>query len=179
MITPVSITTESLTLREFTREDVGKVFQMSREKGIQEWIPDQVYQSKAQATEVIEYLLKQYRAGISPKEAPIVLGIVLQSDRDLIGHVGLSPIAGGEVEIGYAIESSRQGKGYATEAVRAMVQWGLSRFGLPCILGIVSVENKESCRVLEKAGFTLYQEKTGSLHRRQTRIRTYRHVRNA
>ncbi|MFC1853909.1 hypothetical protein ACFL27_27310 [candidate division CSSED10-310 bacterium] len=44
---------------------------------------------------------------------------------------------------------------------------------LPKILGIVASGNAGSCRVLEKSGFILAQEETGSLHGWHKVIRTY------
>jgi RimJ/RimL family protein N-acetyltransferase len=57
--------------------------------------------------------------------------------------------------------------------VAAMSRWGLRRFGLPLILGIVAADNVASCRVLQRAGYELAQETEGSLHGRQGLVRTY------
>ena len=166
------IHTTSLALREFTKEDVPKVFMMSLESGMRNWIPDQVFRSEEQAREVLDYLMGQYRDLQSPARAPCVLGICLRDSRRLIGHVGLSPLRG-HAELGYAIEDKEQGRGYATQAASAMARWGHKTFGMPKILGIVASGNLGSCRVLEKSGFVLAQEEVGSLHGWHGVIRTY------
>jgi RimJ/RimL family protein N-acetyltransferase len=89
-----------------------------------------------------------------------------------VGHVGLSPLRE-SVEVGYAIEEQRQGKGLASRAVVAMSEWGLRRFELTHILGIVAADNLASWRVLERAGYELVQEVEGDLHGRHGLIRTY------
>lgn len=166
------IHTTSLVLREFTKEDVPKVYMMSIESCMRDWIPDQVYRGEEHTNEVLEYLMSQYRDLQSPARTPYVLGVWLQHAGKLIGHVGLSPLRGC-VEIGYAIEDKEQGHGYATQAVSAMAKWGHEACGLPKILGIVATGNVGSCRVLEKSGFVLAQEETGSLHGWHGVIRTY------
>lgn len=59
----------------------------------------------------------------------------------------------GEVEIGYGILDEFQGRGYATEAVRAMCSWGFSMPGCYFIQAQTEEGNRASERVLEKCGF--------------------------
>lgn len=151
---------------------------MSREYGIRAWIPDQVYESEGTAADVLEDLIAQYEDPGTPALAPYVLGVCLKGSSELIGHVGLSPL-GNQVEIGYAIEDKHQGRGVASEAVTAMSEWGIRRFRLPLILGIVASENIASCRVLENAGFVLADESMGWLHGKRRLVRTYHRGRRA
>jgi len=62
-------------------------------------------------------------------------------------------IADGSSEIGYGIEDEYQGKGYATEAVAALVNWALYHPGVTCVTAEAEESNLASIRVLEKAGF--------------------------
>ncbi len=68
-------------------------------------------------------------------------------------------------------------EGLASQAVRAMSEWALTRFGLPRILGVVATDNAASCKVLENAGFELIGESMGKLHGRCGLVRTYEIVR--
>lgn len=167
------ITGEKVFLRKFALTDAGKIFQMSIEEGMKQWIPDQVYDDINQAREVLEFLIEQYDSEAGPVEVPIVLGVCLNENNELIGHVGLSPVDGG-VEIGYAIEESQQRKGYASDAVKTVCNWGKTFYGLEKIAGIVAAENTGSCRVLEKAGFRLLEEKLHSLHGKRRMVKFYR-----
>jgi len=146
------ISTSRLTLRTFMLADVAKLFAMSVEEGMRRWIPDQVYRDERHAEQVIRALMAHTELVPDPRARPYVLGIELEETGSLIGHVGLSA-ARGSVEIGYAVEQHYQGIGLATEAVTAMSRWGLVELGLPEVLGIVAVDNLQSRRVLEKAGF--------------------------
>jgi ribosomal-protein-alanine N-acetyltransferase len=166
------VRTRLLILRRLVPEDAHKVFVMSREPGIQRWLPDQVYVKEAAALDVLRYLIAQYEDPGTPVCAPYVLGVCLRSSSELIGHVGLSPL-GKQVEVGYAIEEKYQRRGFASEAVTAMSEWGIRRFDLPLVLGIVASENAGSCKVLERAGFVLFEESMGCLHGRRGLVRTY------
>ncbi|HEX4450422.1 MAG TPA: GNAT family N-acetyltransferase [Kofleriaceae bacterium] len=140
------IATARLRLRPLTVADAPKLFAMSQAAGMRRWIPDQVYRDEAHAAEVVASLADFAAQAFDPRARPFVLGI--EHDRELVGHVGLSPCRG-SVEVGYAIEDAHQGRGLASEAVRAMVEWAQ----LPEVLGIVAADNVASARVLEKAGF--------------------------
>lgn len=59
------------------------------------------------------------------------------------------------VEIGYSIMPSFQGRGLATELVRALVEHGFSTAGVLRVVAHTTPENAGSVRVLEKAGFRL------------------------
>ena len=171
LTTKIAIAASKLSL-QIELEDAAKVFAMSQEPGIRKWIPDQVYKDERNAIEVLQYLIAQYRDKEAPARTPCVLGICLKSSSELIGHVGLSPL-GSQIEIGYAIEVKYQNRGYASQAVTAMSEWGIQYFSLPLIVGVVSSENASSCGVLEHAGFSLAKEAMGQLHGRKGIVRTY------
>ena len=59
----------------------------------------------------------------------------------------------GSVEIGYGISEEYQGRGYATEAVDAMVSWALRQPEVGRVEAETEPDNKASQRVLEKCGF--------------------------
>jgi len=59
------------------------------------------------------------------------------------------------MEIGYAIAPSERGKGYCTEAAQLMVDHLFLSKDVSRIQATISVRNKASERVLEKAGFTM------------------------
>ncbi len=160
-------------LREFSATDDQKVYFMSREAGMAKWIPDQVYEDLEETRQVLSFLMEQYRPAANPAAVPIVFAVVLSDNHELIGHVGLSPIEGG-VEIGYAIESCRQNSGYASEAVRLVVDWAFKQFGLDSIYGIVAGENMASARVLEKAGFDFCERRVQPYHGKDTEVIIYR-----
>lgn len=57
-------------------------------------------------------------------------------------------------QIGYTIARSHWGRGFATEAVVALVRYAFGAFPFHRITASADPRNSASCRVLEKAGFT-------------------------
>jgi ribosomal-protein-alanine N-acetyltransferase len=80
--------------------------------------------------------------------------IVRQDNREVVGSVafGGRPDAGGAVLIGYAMYPGREGKGYATEAVRAMVDWAFAQPGVKVVRALAPVWNTPAVHVAEKVG---------------------------
>src|SRR5579859_4261730 len=64
----------------------------------------------------------------------------------------------GAPEIGWVFVTRSHGKGYATEAVRAVVAWGDEHFGARQTGCIIQPENLASIRVAEKCGYRKSQE---------------------
>jgi RimJ/RimL family protein N-acetyltransferase len=65
----------------------------------------------------------------------------------------LEPSILGVPEIGWVLAPHAQGKGYATEAVRAVVGWGDNHFPAARTVCLIHPENLRSIRVAEKCGY--------------------------
>ena len=59
----------------------------------------------------------------------------------------------GVLEIGYGTNDGYEGRGYATEAVSAVVQWAAAQPGVKTIEAETGADNTASQRVLAKSGF--------------------------
>lgn len=84
----------------------------------------------------------------------------------LVGDIGLSLVDGepGVVKMGYTIAPAFQGRGYGTEAVRALIAYAFGRLGAQAVRAYASAENAASIRVLEKVGMRLverYERRSG------------------
>lgn len=82
--------------------------------------------------------------------------MVRDADGHAVGGIGFHrpPEGDGHVEIGYDLTPDARGQGYATEAVRALTEWALSRDGVHTVVAHTDPDNTASQRVLERAGFT-------------------------
>jgi RimJ/RimL family protein N-acetyltransferase len=80
--------------------------------------------------------------------------VVRQDNREAVGSVafGGKPDAAGAVLVGYAMYPTREGKGYATEAVRAMVAWAFAQPGVRIVRALAPVWNTPAVHVAEKVG---------------------------
>jgi len=75
-------------------------------------------------------------------------------DDVVVGEIGGGVIAPGVVEIGYAVVASCWGRGYATDAVRALVERARGIADVHRIIAHTPLDRPASGRVLAKAGFT-------------------------
>lgn len=82
------------------------------------------------------------------------LAITRGDDGRLIGNCGirLRSLQSREADIGYELAPDHWGRGYATEAARALLRYGFAERGLHRIVANCVAENVGSARVLEKIG---------------------------
>lgn len=82
--------------------------------------------------------------------------VLLRDGGELIGFCGLNhmPDVEGrpETEVGYRLARAHWGRGYATEAVRAVRDHALHELGLRRLVALIDPGNAASIRVAEKAG---------------------------
>ena len=83
----------------------------------------------------------------------------------VVGDIGFMgpPGEDGDVEIGYCVIPDRRGRGYAGEAVAALVAWALTQPGVGSVSARCDVLNVPSIRVLERAGFLRSSESDGQI----------------
>ena len=75
------------------------------------------------------------------------------SERNFLGWVLLRPLPGySDVEIGYRFKRTAWGKGYATEAATAVLNYGFDTVNLDEIVAVIHAENERSQRVIKKLG---------------------------
>ena len=90
---------------------------------------------------------------VSPGAEPTRL-VVHAADRTLIGETGVHgpPDGSGTIEVGHSIVPAYRGKGFATEATRALIRHSLDRPAIRCVTAECLDDNVASLRVLEKLG---------------------------
>lgn len=90
--------------------------------------------------------------------------IVRESDRVVMGEIAICglPNENREVEVGYGLNPRFQGKGYMTEAVKAISQWALSQKNVEYVMAETN-NNEKSENTLTAAGFTKYKQNEDSI----------------
>lgn len=86
----------------------------------------------------------------------------LRSTGELIGRAGTNHPARPDwpgIEVGWAFDPSHWGRGYATEAGRAAVEWAFANHGVPELVSCILPENTASQAVAHRLGFTLREER--------------------
>ena len=81
--------------------------------------------------------------------------VIRREDRLAVGSMGFKapPDTTGTVEIGYAVNRSQRGRGYATEMAGALVAWAFTQPGVQRVTAECLARNAASARVLEKLRF--------------------------
>ncbi|MFS4109743.1 GNAT family N-acetyltransferase [Streptomyces sp. PD-S100-1] len=99
-------------------------------------------------------ITKAYLDGVHRPEWGM-FALVRREDGRAVGAIGFhgGPDGDGRAEIGYDLAESARGRGYATEAVRALSAWALARDDVRALLATVERDNVPSQRVLARAGF--------------------------
>lgn len=135
----MDIRTQRLHLTELEMSMAQQMHENSLDEDNRRFVPDEVFETVAEAEETIAYLLSCRASGEGPQVFPILL-----EEKGCIGYVQAVPLTESQWEIGYHIGKAYTGRGYATEAVKAF---------LPAIMGICLAENRASVQVMEKCGF--------------------------
>lgn len=89
----------------------------------------------------------------------VQLSVIERASGRLVGDVGLCGIPGepGVVKVGYTIAPPYQGRGYGTEAMRALVAFAFDELGVEVVRAYADAENVASHRVAEKIGMRLVE----------------------
>ena len=83
--------------------------------------------------------------------------MIRKDTKDAVGSVGFGggPDEEGAVMIGYATYPNIEGRGFATEAAGALVDWALAQPGVARVCASLPPDNAAAIRVAEKLGMSL------------------------
>jgi len=99
---------------------------------------------------------KEFVDGLYKDDNNIILGIVLKENNSLIGNIGLHKISSTHrnAELGIFIGDKRQwSKGYGTEAMKLVINYGFDQLNLHRIYLTVFDFNVRAMKTYEKVGF--------------------------
>lgn len=86
------------------------------------------------------------------------LMMIEKGSGELVGHCGIkrvdNPLARnqGDHEVGWLVREDRWRRGYAEEAMRAVLDWAFGRVGAPHVVALTSALNAPSWKLMEKLG---------------------------
>jgi RimJ/RimL family protein N-acetyltransferase len=152
------ITTSRLTLRRWRSDDIEPFAALCGDPEVMRYIGPGETRTTSQAAasiDAFERMWDERRYGL--------FAVELTASGRLIGFAGLSephflPEIMPAVEIGWRFARDTWGKGYATEAARAALDFGLVKLGLPEIVSIHQVGNDASGNIMRKLGMRFDRE---------------------
>ncbi|SFC00738.1 GNAT family N-acetyltransferase [Massilia yuzhufengensis] len=147
--TPI-LTTDRLTLRPLTMPDAADLFAVFADPLVVRYWSAEPWTSVSFAETAIRQALDAYRDG-----SEVRFGIELADTGVLAGTVNLHHFfpQNRRCEIGYALASAYWGKGYATEALEAALDYGFHELRLNRVEADIDPRNAASAAVLERMGF--------------------------
>jgi ribosomal-protein-alanine N-acetyltransferase len=144
--------TARLRLRQLTHDDAAGMMAIFGDAQVLRFLDSPPVDTRDKAIEMIDWLNREYEVKGEPQ-----WGISLLDADALIGMCGVYAwdTQSRHVDIGYHVLPTEWGKGYATEAARAMVHYCFHSLDVHRIQADITEGNIASERVLLKCGFTV------------------------
>ena len=147
----IAASTERLVLRGLEEGDAENILLLNSDPEVLRYVHDVPYANAETARKWIADIGKQLPLGIGR-------WAIGTHDGTWIGRCSLRRYADGEVLMGYRLLREQWGRGYASEAVRAMLDLAFNTHHLPYVASKVARDNIASQRVLEKNGGRFWKE---------------------
>jgi ribosomal-protein-alanine N-acetyltransferase len=144
--------TERLVVRTFAARDEDAWLAMFSDPEVTRFLPEaprtkETFQSQLSARHAMEAELGYAMWALEEKASDTLIG-----QCGLRPAAAMDPSAGSEIDLAYHLTRASWNKGYATEAVVAVLDHGLGSVGLERVMAVALPENIGSWRVMEKAG---------------------------
>jgi RimJ/RimL family protein N-acetyltransferase len=144
---PERIETERLVLRVPLKEDAPAVFAgWAQDKEVTRYLTWHPHQAIEQTEQFIQSCLLAWE-----RETRFPYMITSKESDEIVGMID-PRIEGPKVGIGYIAARAHWGKGYVSEATRAVIDWAFQQQSIYRVYATTDVENVASQRVLEKVG---------------------------
>jgi RimJ/RimL family protein N-acetyltransferase len=149
-----TLETERLTLRAFREADATALFELSQDPDVMRYVGDRRVPTRQEAWRAVagwigHWALRGYGQWAIEERA---------SGR-FIGRAGIiNPADWPGPEVGYLLGRPWWGRGYATEAARAAMDWGFREIGFADLLSLIDPANQASIAVATRLGESLRGE---------------------
>lgn len=148
----VTIETERLVLRRFTREDTSCIFEnWANDADVCRYMRWTPHKDKEETGSILKSWLDSYK-----RESFYQWAITLKPKTEPIGAIALFVVNESDLcgDVGYCIGKKYWGQGIMTEALKAVLNFAFTSVGFNRIEAYHSVKNPASGRVMQKAGMT-------------------------
>jgi ribosomal-protein-alanine N-acetyltransferase len=142
------IETERLLLREIMPEDASAILRIFGDPEVTRYYDLDTYNTMDQAKELIDFFDESFEL-----ERAVRWGIALKESDELIGTCGYVWIRQFRGEIGYDLAREHWRKGYMSEALEAILEFGFDSLGLNRVEALVMTDNAASSGLLRSLGF--------------------------
>src|ERR1700744_5395147 len=141
----ISLETSRLVLKQFCEADAPYLFELNSDPDVTRYVGEGAFNS----IDDVHTLIKNY--GQYAKYKMGRLNMFDKKTGEFIGWCGLKLLEDSDqVDIGYRLLKRHWGKGYATEASIACLDYGFNTLNLQKIIGTAMKENTASTNVFKK-----------------------------
>ena len=153
----VYLETERLILRWLTEDDVDHLFELDSDPEVMRYLTGGVPHTRG---EIVEKVLPQYLDHYERYEGYGFWAAIEKPGGRFIGWFHFRPFRENpdEIELGYRLERSAWGNGYATEGSRGLIEKGFTELGVDTVVATTVAANTRSCRVMERLGMQVERE---------------------
>lgn len=149
--------TEQLILRRYCPEDAEQLYQrLGTDPSMYQYSGWNPYATPEMAQETVRRFIESYDDEHS-------YSWVMDVDDILAGTIGAYDYKDDQIEAGFSVVRSWQGRGFATEALKKVLEYLTENEGISCVTAWCAAENTGSKRVLEKSGMQLVRTEKGGL----------------
>jgi [ribosomal protein S5]-alanine N-acetyltransferase len=152
--------TDRLLLRPLELSDAGNMFAMDNNPNVHKYLWQNPTQTIAESIKMIEYIRAQYDKNSIGRFAAI-----LKETGEFIGWTGIKyiddHIENGNTnffDYGYRLNEKFWGKGYATEASVAWLDYGFNKMDIEKMNAYAHCENGASNTILKKIGMAFVED---------------------
>jgi len=153
MVIP-TVQTAHLTLRPLYMADAETLYRIYRTDGVLDYFPSPTPPPLEKVQRFIanqQTHWEQHGCGN--------WGVVPEQAAEIAGWAGLQFLPEtGETEVGFLLDRPYWGKGYATEAGRASLEFAFANVAVERVIALVHPDNRASQRVIEKCGLAFVDQ---------------------
>ena len=147
------IRTERLLIKTPEIDDKFELTQLINDKDVIKWLSEIPFPyTLCHAEEFIE----RSRERVLKQES---YNFMIFQDKKMIGGIGLSEFNNKSCQVGYWLGKKYWGNGFATEALKSILDFGFDQLSLEKIYAAYKIGNEGSIRVLNKSGFEYSRKK--------------------
>jgi ribosomal-protein-alanine N-acetyltransferase len=139
--------TDNLVLREFQSGDAENIYLLNLDQEVIKYTGDEPFNSIQEAERFLASYDQYIKYGIGR------WSVIRKSDEAFLGWCGLRyKEQSEEVDLGFRFHKKYWNQGYATEAAKACIYYGMEKKSIQLIVGRVMKVNTASIAVLKKCG---------------------------
>jgi ribosomal-protein-alanine N-acetyltransferase len=144
------LTSKRLCFIEIKQKHLTDLFKLFGDSNVTKYYNLKTFDTEKDGQKFIDWYQKRFN-----EKSAIRWGIAIKGNSNIIGTIGLNNfIQNHRANIGYDLQTEYWNKGYVTEALKTIVDFGFKYLEINRIEAEVMIGNSASERILDKLGFT-------------------------